>query len=180
MHRGTDYLNEKIEHIESAPVLVGLVEMVVCRPAVDERRVLESGQVLAGCGLVGDNYVERGNPRTSDGRAHPDAELTIMTSRVLEAVAGVDRERWQLAGDQLIVDFDLSVANAPAGTHLEVGTSVLEVTSKPHQGCKKFAERFGRDAARWVNSRDDLRLRGINAIVVTDGIIARGDSIRKL
>ena len=180
MHHGTDYLNEKIEHIESAPADNGVVEMIVCRPAVDERTVLESGQVLAGCGLVGDNYVERGNHRTPDGRAHPDAELTIMTSRVLDAIAGADRQRWPLAGDQLIVDYDLSVANAPAGTRLEVGTSVLEVTSKPHQGCKKFAERFGLEAARWVNSRDDLRLRGINAIVATDGIITRGDSIRKV
>ena len=113
--------------------------------------------------MVGDNYVERGDRRTPDGRADPLGELNIMGSRALEAVAGADRERWQLAGDQLIVDFDLSVDNAPAGTRLRVGTAIIEVTTKPHNGCAKFADRFGIDAARWINSRKDLRLRGICA-----------------
>ena len=40
--------------------------------------------------------------------------------------------------------------------------------------------RFGVDAARWVNSRDDIRLRGINAIVVEPGTVSPGDEIRKL
>ena len=39
---------------------------------------------------------------------------------------------------------------------------------------------YGADAARWVNSRKDLRLRGICAIVVTSGTVASGDVISKL
>lgn len=179
MHRDTDYLDGQIEHVRAAPALVGSVEMVICRPAVDERRVLETGQLLVGSGLAGDNYVERGNKRTSDGLAHPLAVLTLMNASALEAVAGPDRERWALAGDQLIVDFDLSLGNAPAGTQLEVGTAVIEITAKPHNGCAKFVERFGIDAARWVNSRSDLRLRGVNAIVLKDGAVSSGDSISK-
>ena len=103
-----------------------------------------------------------------------------MSSRALRAVAGADRERWQLAGDQLIVDFDLSADNLPAGTRLRVGTAVIEVTTKPHTGCAKFSARFGVDAARWVNSRKDLRLRGICAIVVAPGTVSPGDAIAKL
>jgi MOSC domain-containing protein YiiM len=94
-------------------------------------------------------------------------------------VAGADRERWSLAGDQLIVDFDLSEANCPAGTQLAIGTAVIEVTTKPHNGCAKFADRYGIEAARWINSRKDLRLRGICAVVVEPGEVSTGDTIHK-
>ena len=102
-----------------------------------------------------------------------------MSARALEAVAGHDRANWTLAGDQLIVDFDLSEANCPAGTRLAVGAATIEVTMKPHTGCAKFSDRYGIDAARWINSRKDLRLRGICAAVIEPGIVALGDTIRK-
>ena len=142
--------------------------------------MLDRGELRPGIGLVGDNYLERGSSKPGGGPAHPLAELNLMTARALQAVAGADRERWPLAGDQLIVDFDLSAANCPAGTRLSVGTAVIEVTTKPHTGCAKFAERYGIDAARWVNSRDDLRLRGICAIVVAAGVVSPGDTISRV
>lgn len=175
-----EQLDQAIDHVASAPGDVGSLELLVCRPAVGERTVLDTGELVPGQGLVGDNYVERGNTRTPDGLADPLAELNVMSARSLEAVAGVERTRWPLAGDQLIVDFDLSEANCPPGTRLRVGTAVIEVTAKPHTGCAKFAERFGVDAARWVNSRKDLRLRGICAIVVEAGTVAPGDAVAKL
>ena len=48
---------------------------------------------------------------------------------------------------------------------------VLEVTAKPHAGCKKFLARFGADAVAFVNSEEGsrLRLRGLNARVVRGG-----------
>jgi MOSC domain-containing protein YiiM len=158
---------------------VGSVELVVARPDKGQRLVLDSAELRPGVGLVGDNYLERGSSRPEGGPADPLAELNVMSARALEAVAGEDRSRWALAGDQLIVDFDLSEANCPVGTRLAVGTAVIEVTSKPHNGCAKFADRFGLDAARWVNSRRDLRLRGICAVVVEPGAVAPGDQISK-
>jgi len=168
-----------IDDVLGAPSDAGTVELVVCRPAVGERRVLDAAELEPGRGLVGDNYVERGNPRSPDGLADPLAELNVMSSRALRAVAGADRDRWQLAGDQLIVDFDLSVDNLPPGTRLRVGTAVIELTAKPHTGCAKFSARFGVDAVRWVNSRKDLRLRGICAIVVEPGTVSPGDAVLK-
>lgn len=173
-------LDRRIAHVAAAPSSVGTVELIVARPAVGERRVLDVGEVRPGVGLVGDNYLERGSSRSSGGLADPLAELNLMSARALEAVAGVDRERWPLAGDQFIVDFDLSLANAPAGTRLRIGAAVVEVTEKPHNGCAKFAQRFGSDAARWVNSRKDLRLRGICAIVVEPGVVSVGDEISRI
>ncbi len=172
-----EQLDAQLDHIVAAPTDQGRIELVVARPTIGERVVLESGELRPGVGLVGDNHLERGSSQPGGGPADPLGELNIMSARALEAVAGRTRERWPLAGDQLIVDFDLSEANCPAGTRLAVGTAIIEVTAKAHNGCAKFADRFGIDAARWINSRKDLRLRGICAVVIDPGTVAPGDSI---
>jgi MOSC domain-containing protein YiiM len=45
-----------------------------------------------------------------------------------------------------------------------------------------FAERYGVDATRFVNSRDGLRLhlRGIYARIVERGVVKVGDAVTKL
>jgi len=179
-HLTTDELNAGVPDVEDSPGDGGTVEMIVRRPDVDDREVVDAGELVVGEGLAGDNYVARGNPRTPDGTAHPEAQLTLMNARSVDLVADGDRSRWPLAGDQLFVDFDLSTGNAPAGTRLAIGSAVVEVSQKPHNGCAKFRERFGVDAARWVNSRDDLRLRGVNAMIVEPGAVRTGDTIKKL
>jgi len=169
-----------IDHVMAAPSDVGRVELIVCRPGLGEREILSQAELRPGIGLVGDNYLQRGSRHTADGSADPLSELNIMSARALTAVAGDDPDRQKLAGDQFIVDFDLSLGNAPAGARLQIGTATIEVTAKPHNGCAKFSERFGIDAARWINSRRDLRLRGICAVVVTPGTVIVGDTIRRL
>ncbi len=169
-----------IDEVLAAPRLAGTIELVVARPATGERLILGEAELVPGRGLVGDNYVERGDRKSPDGRADPLSELNIMSVRALRAVAGSDPEQWQRAGDQLIVDLDLSVDNLPAGTRLQVGTALIEVTTKPHNGCAKFSQRFGVDAVRWVNSRKDLRLRGLCAVVVEPGTVTPGAPIAKL
>ena len=92
-----------------------------------------------------------------------------------------DRSRWPLAGDQLYVDLDLGEANLPAGTRLRVGEAIVEVSAKPHTGCAKFGARFGSDALRWINGPEGrrLRMRGINARVVSAGVVRPGDAVRR-
>ena len=160
---------------------MGTVELIVRRPAVDEREVLAEGTLEVTAGLVGDTWPVRGSTRTSDGSSDPDMQLTVMNSRAALLVAQ-DPDRRMLAGDQLYVDLDLSPANLPSGTRLAVGSAVIEVTDQPHLGCAKFAARFGADAWRFVNSRvgRGLRLRGLNARVVVPGTIRNADIIRKL
>jgi MOSC domain-containing protein YiiM len=104
-----------------------------------------------------------------------------MNARAIALFAGEDRNRWAEAGDQLYVDYDLSEDNAPAGTRLQIGSAVIEITVPPHTGCAKFSKRFGPDALRIVNSPEGrfLRLRGVNARVVEAGAIAVGDAITK-
>jgi MOSC domain-containing protein YiiM len=93
-----------------------------------------------------------------------------------------EQDRWALAGDQLFVDLDLSLSNTPPGTKLALGSAVIEVTSQPHTGCKKFADRFGPDALKFINSPlgKQLQLRGLNAKVVQPGMIRVGDMVQKV
>lgn len=74
---------------------------------------------------------------------------------------------------------DLSEENLPAGTRFALGPAVIEVSPQPHLGCRKFVSRFGLEAMQFVNSPlgRQLRLRGINARVVTAGVIRVGDVV---
>lgn len=165
----------------SAPVVEGSLELIVRRPAEYEREVLEVGELTQADGLVGDNWRLRSTTATPDGSPDPLRQLTIISARALEAVAGLI-ERWPLAGDQLVVDLDLSVDNLPAGTRLKIGAAEVEVTEPPHRGCKKFSGRFGIEALRFVSTREGrrLRLRGLNARVLQPGPVRRRDPVVKL
>ena len=180
-HRTTADLEAALAHIRQAPADVGVVDLVVRRPATGDRDILAEGRLDPEEGLVGDNWQTRGSTRTDDGSAHPDMQLNVINARLSRFVA-VDPERRALAGDQLHLDLDLSEGNLPPGTRLALGSAVIEVTEIPHTGCAKFVERFGRDAMRFVNSPTgrQLRLRGLNARVVEAGSVRPGDEVRKL
>lgn len=177
IHLDTEQIDMRVAVCGPSPTAVGVVELIVRRPSVGEREVLEQAELVPGTGVVGDNYVERGSSKTDDGLAHPEAQLNIMNSRYIGVIADGDRERWSLAGDQFFVDLDLSVANLPVGTRLAIGSAVIEVAAKPHTGCAKFTDRFGIDAARWVNQEREQRRRGLCAVVVDGGDVSSGDVI---
>jgi MOSC domain-containing protein YiiM len=181
LHLACAELEAGIDEIRSAPIDNGVVELLVSRPAVGERTVLDEGTLDLTDGLVGDTWRTRGSSSTHDGRAHPDRQLTLMNARAVALFART-KERWPLAGDQIYVDFDLSGENLPAGTRVALGTAVVEVTAEPHTGCAKFSKRFGVDALRFVNSPvgRELNLRGINARVVEAGTVRPGDAVRKV
>ena len=182
VHLSTEAIEAGLDEIR-APGDLGVVELIVRRPAVDEREVLEEGVLDERVGLVGDTWIGRRSGRTEDGSPHPDMQLNVMNARVIRLLAdSPDRRRWALAGDQLYLDLDISEANLPAGTRLALGSAVIEITDQPHTGCQKFSSRFGVDALRFVNSPigRELHLRGINARVVEGGTVRAGDTVRKL
>jgi MOSC domain len=180
-HKTAAELQAGLETIRQSPRDCGVLHLIVRRPEVGVREVQERGELDVHEGLVGDSWRRRTSRRTADGSPHPDMQINIMNSRVVDLVAQ-HRERWPLAGDQLFIDMDLTDANLPAGTRLQIGTAVLEVTAEPHTGCAKFVERFGVDAAAFVNSPvgRELHLRGINAKVVQAGTITAGDTVTKI
>jgi MOSC domain-containing protein YiiM len=171
---GLDELQEGLAHILGSPRDEGRLEMVVRRPAEDEREVVTEALIEPGNGVVGDSWSSRRSP-------NPDAEVTLMNARCIALLAG-DVDRWPLAGDQLFVDMDLSLANLPAGTRFRIGGALLEASTKPHTGCSKFSARFGAGALRFVNSEEGraARLRGLNARVAEGGTVRVGDAVVKL
>ncbi len=84
-----------------------------------------------------------------------------------------------LYGDNLVVELSLDAANLPTGSRVRVGAALLEVTAKPHTGCKKYAARFGADALEYISDpiRKNRRLRGIHFRVIEGGEVSTGDRI---
>jgi len=165
-HLTMQELEAALDHLRQAPKDDGVLELIVCRPAVDQRQEMDQAELDTVKGLIGDNWNIRPSSKTPDGSPHPEMQINIMNVRVTALVAQ-ERERWSLAGDQLYLDMDLSRENLPAGSRIQVGSAVLEVSHWPHTGCHKFVSRFGADAMKFVNSEigKQLCLRGINAKV---------------
>ena len=173
-----DALMSGLENVRLAPRDRGELAAIVRRPAIDERELVAEAHIDAANGVVGDSWLTRGSTSTPDGSSAVDKQVTVMNVRLAELVAG-GRERMPLAGDQLYVDFDLSIDHLPPGRVVQVGAVSLEVSEVPHLGCAKFMARFGEPAMRFVNSAEgrQLRLRGVNMRVLTPGVVRVGDVV---
>ena len=135
VHLTTAEIEAGLDHVRASPSDHGTLDLIVQRPEVDARVVLAEAELNVEEGLAGDNWNQRSSSRTEDGGPHPDMQLNIMNARILAHLAG-SPERMTLAGDQLIVDLDLSESNLPAWTKLAIGDAVIEITDQPHQGCE--------------------------------------------
>ena len=147
----------------------GRVRLICVRKPEGMKECPERVAVSTERGVEGDRWADK------PGR-DPEAQVTIMTTRVAELIAG-DHTPLAAAGDNFLVDLDLAEAQLPAGTRLRLGGALLEVSATPHTGCKKFRERFGMDALRWVNDHQERRLRGMNCRVLESGEVALGDRL---
>lgn len=181
MHRSIEELEALLDQIMEAPADGGTIQLIVRRPAEGEREVVDEAQLSVDEGLIGDDWLARVGRRFPGDDPTRENQLTIMSSRAAAAVA-VTPDRWRLAGDQVYVDMDLSIENLLPGTRLRLGTAIVEVSAVPHTGCAKFSERFGPRALRFVNvgAGKELRLRGLNARIVSGGTIRVGDTVTKL
>src|SRR4030095_3093589 len=180
-HLTPEELEAGFHHIQQSPKDNGTLDLIVCRPQIDTRKVLDLAELDVEKGIVGDSWTRRGSSKTADGGPHPEMQITVMNSRVVALVAQ-EKERWPLAGDQLFIDMDLSKANLPAGTPISIGSAIIEVTAPPHLGCEKFVSRFGADAMKFVNSPvgREMCLRGVHARVLQSGMVRAGDVARKV
>jgi len=179
-HLTREELEAGLAHILDSPSDSGTLEAIVARPEHNQRNDLQSCEISLARGVHGDHW-ERGCwMSTDDGQPHPDVQICIMNSRCA-ALVTQDRSRWPLAGDNLFVDMDLRPENLVAGQKLAIGSAIVEITEVPHNGCEKFVERFGRASVVFVNSPrgKSMRLRGVYARVVRDGVVSVGDQVIK-
>ena len=165
-----DHLERSFAALPGAPADRGRLALLVRRWEGGLRETPERIHLSPDAGLPGDAWGRQKEPR-------PEAQITVMQIDVAELIA--NGQPLTLFGDNLFLDLDLSVSNLPTGSRVHVGGATLEVSPKPHNGCRKFHARFGADALRFV-SKPDLRhrnLRGIYMRVVQPGEAAPGDPV---
>jgi MOSC domain-containing protein YiiM len=160
------------DRLQPSPREEGVVERCVVRPSHGERILPEEIRVSPEGGIEGDRWIH-------DEHRRPTNQVSLMNVHVLRSIAG-DEARMALAGDNLLVDLDLSEANLPSGTRLEIGDAELEISSDPHRPCRKFHARYGATSVKKIvrANRVGRRGRGVLAQVIRAGTIRVGDKIR--
>ncbi len=151
----------------------GRLTLIVRRLAEGGRDQPTEAQLTREEGLVGDAWSIR-PPRDLN------AQITVMRRDIADLFA--NGQSLSLFGDNLFVDLDISMENLPPGSRLRVGSSVVEVTPEPHTGCRKFQQRFGRDALRFTALKEmrGKNLRGVHWRVLESGAVTLGDSVEVL
>ena len=75
-HRSLAELEPHLEHLAASPKDVGILELLVCRPAKGTRRILDEGVldtrvVTAGSARPGDKATVHREPRSGEARPPP-------------------------------------------------------------------------------------------------------------
>ena len=161
-------LEFKLGALAPSPTDNGRVARMFRRNEGGLREELDSSHLTPQEGIPGDSW----------GRAEhrkPEAQITAVQSNV--AILIGNGQPFGLFGDGLFLDLNLSAKNLPVGSRLRLGEAVVEVTPKPHNGCKKYLARFGAGALQFVSKPElrHLNLRGIYLRVIEAGAVRKGD-----
>lgn len=178
----TDQLKFGMDDVLASPDDEGALEFIVIRPKKGKREFLRKVYLSPEGGVEGDRW--RSSPwlKLADGRPDPRVQLSLMNARLLRLISGDEEREMCLAGDNLIVDLNLSEDNLKPGQRLSVGEAIIEITDAAHNGCGKFLSRYGKDAVKFVNSAEGkrLHLRGLFAQVIRPGVVSVGDRVCKV
>ncbi len=166
-HLSTGEIERGLEKL-APPAGSGTLALIVSRGDDGERATPDSVRLTCEEGVPGDAWLR-------DAPDKPDAQITMMRADFGMLVA--NGQPLTLFGDNLIVDLDLSVENLPAGSRIQLGGALLEVTPEPHTGCMKYRQRFGKEALKITRApgHRDQRLRGIYVKVASPGEVSVGD-----
>ena len=170
-HLARAALDAGLAALAAAPRDAGRLALIVRRRADGVRETPHEVRLSREEGVPGDGWSRRPPQK-------PEAQLAVMRREVAETIA--NGQPLTLFGDNLFVELDLSAANLPKGTRLSVGEAVLEMTAEPHNGCRKFQQRFGADALRFVQAEEtrDQNRRGVYWRVLAPGLARVGDAVQ--
>jgi MOSC domain-containing protein YiiM len=174
-------LEQGIAGVLRSPASRGRLAAIFVRPEPNERKQLKTAKLSPEGGIDGDRWSNDSFYRVKGGASDPRCQVSLMNSRYLEHIAG-DKDAMCLAGDNLIVDLDLSEENLQTGSRLAIGDDVvIEISDLKHTGCSKFKRRYGQETLTFTNNERgrELHLRGRYARIIEGGTIRVGDSVRK-
>lgn len=161
-------LEAAIAALPPAPLDEGTLELMVARSKKGEHALPAEAMLTREGGMPGDRWAK-------DGRYGPEYQLATIRADFAKVVA--NGQRLDLHGDNLYLNLDLSSQNLPIGSRVRLGQALLEVTPQAHNGCKKWAQRFGL-APMQMNLAPAFRsihLRGIYFRVIEDGLVRVGE-----
>lgn len=170
-----------LAHVLAAQKDNAPIKSLCFRTGYSERSFPERIQVSVERGIEGERWLRDPWLKRADGTPDPRIQISILPLRVMD-LCWRDRENTVHPGDTMVADLDMTEANMPTGTRLQIGSAVVEVSDTFNTACAKWKARYGGDSLAWINHRPyrPLRLRGVLCRVVVDGEICATDSIRKL
>jgi hypothetical protein len=169
-HLSRALLEAALAGLAPAPRESGSVALLVARGPRGERTLHDQALLTVAGGMPGDRWFGQ----TKYG---PDHQLATMRADFARVIA--NGQPLELHGDNLFLNLDLSAENLPPGSLLRLGHALVCVTPQPHNGCKKWVQRFG--LAPMQLNLDPVhrsrRVRGIYLRVVQDGSVCVGDRV---
>ena len=177
----TEELMAALDHVLAAPKTEAPIQSLCFRPGYNLRQFPQSLRLTRDQGVPGERWLSAPWLRLPDGRPDPSIQVSILPSRVMELVWR-DHNGQPHPGDTIVADLDTSEANLPAGTLLQAGTAVLQVSGVFNDGCVKWKARYGQAAKDWITApgHPALRLRGVLCAVVQDGEVRLGEHLQRL
>ncbi|KAB7615652.1 hypothetical protein F9L33_02505 [Amylibacter sp. SFDW26] len=175
-----DELQAAIPDILDAPKDNVPVQILCLRPDYGERQIVDQIELTKEFGIPSERWSTAAWMKLPDGKPDPRIQVSILNKRVMDLV-WLDRENTPHPGDPIVADIDTSEANMPIGTILQIGTAVIRVTDAFNDACVKWKVRYGKDAKDWIVRPENIKhkLRGLLCEVVIDGLVSKGDMIRK-
>ncbi len=175
----TENLEALSRSLHAAPRDDAAISLLCYRPAFGQRVFPEMLDLCPTRGVLGDRWAEHAWLRTPDGAPDPRIQVALINQRVLDAV-WQDRENAPYPGDTLVANMALSEEHLPAGTRLQAGTAMLEVSDVYNDGCVKWKARYGRAAYDWARAELPERRRGLFCRIISGGTITLGDRLRRI
>ncbi len=176
-------LDDALPYIMAAPKDNAAVSRLCYRTDFSARCFVDTLEFSTEFGVKGDRWHKDAWLKTDDNMPDKRLQVTLLPTRILELVwRESDGDTLIHPGDTMVADLDMSHANLPIGTYLQIGSAVIQVSDYYNGGCKKWRARYGEESFYWFNRADnrDKRLRGILCEIVKDGIVREGDMLKKI